>query len=305
VCGHPSQEARKDASTTKTACAGWLLPRNAERDRHGWWKCWKPRSSFQCNHREALFSTAADRHRLNEIVAEAVEKYEARIHAFCWKTNHLHAFIQVGKRPLSKVMQRIAVGYSRYRHKQLKTRGRLFDRRYHPLLVEADSYFVALLRYIHLNPVRAGMVASPQDYPWSSHAAYLGRESLPWLTTEFGLSLFGRTTESALRSYRVIMAQAGFASEERILEETHPDDRRVLGGDRFLASLPPAKFTPKSRLTLPQLVEEVCRKHGVSQSRVKSPAKDHDLSMVRAKIARRAVAERVASLGEVARWPAT
>lgn len=254
------------------------------------------------NHREALFTTAADRHRLNEIVAEALAKYEARIHAFCWMTNHLHAFIQVGERPLSKVMQRIAVGYSRYRHKQLKTRGRLFDRRYHPILVEADGYFVAVLRYIHHNPVRAGMVARPEDYPWSSHAAYLGRESLPWLTTEFGLSLFGRTRESALRSYRIVMAQTEFASEERLLEETHPDDRRVLGSDHFLASLPPMKFTPKSRLTIAQLVEQVCRKHGVSQSRVRSPAKDHDLSKVRVEIARRAVAERVASLGEVARY---
>jgi putative transposase len=254
------------------------------------------------NHREDLFGTARNRDVFNEIVAEALSKYKARLHAFCWMTNHIHAVVQIGDKPLSKVMQRIQMRYSRYRHKQLRTRGHLFERRYRALLVEADAYLVALLRYIHLNPVRAGMVTAVGDYPWSSHRVYLGAESLPWLTTEFGLGLFGRTRGSALRSYQVIMAQACCASEERLLEETHVDDARVLGGDRFLAALPPLRLKPKSRLTLAQLVDQVCRQQGFATSRVKSPTKDHDVSKVRAEISRRAVDERVASIGEVARY---
>jgi len=82
------------------------------------------------NHREDLFETANDRHVLNDIVAEALLENGARLHAFCWMTNHLHALIQIGERPLGKLMQRIATRYSRYRHRVLCTTGQLFERRY-------------------------------------------------------------------------------------------------------------------------------------------------------------------------------
>jgi len=145
------------------------------------------------------------------------------------------------------------------------------------------------------------MVKSVDEYPWRSHRAYLGLETLPWLTTEFGLELFGRTIDSALRSYRIVMTQESFESEERVLDDTHPDDPRILGGDRFLASLPPVRLKPRSRLSLTQLVDEVCRHLKVSKSRVMSPSKDHDLSPARVEIARRAVDEGIASIGSVAR----
>jgi putative transposase len=64
------------------------------------------------NHRERLFSTADDRLKLNAIVAEAIEKYAAQIHAFCWMTNHLHALMRIGEIKVSKVVQRIAMRYS-------------------------------------------------------------------------------------------------------------------------------------------------------------------------------------------------
>lgn len=140
------------------------------------------------------------------------------------------------------------------------------------------------------------MVGSVDEYPWSSHRAYLGEESLPWLTTEFGLGRFGRTTQSAVRSYRIVMKQVSYASEERLLEDTHPNDPRILGGDLFLSTLPALQVKPKSKLTLAQLVDDVCKKHHVSKSRLISPAKDHDLSPVRVEIARRAVEERIAWL---------
>ena len=110
------------------------------------------------NHREDLFATREDRLVLNEIVAESIARCEARVHAFCWMTNHLHALVQIGATPLGKLVQRIATRYSRYRHRALHTTGHLFERRHRAWLVEADAYFVALLRYIHLNPVSAGMV---------------------------------------------------------------------------------------------------------------------------------------------------
>lgn len=123
------------------------------------------------NHREPLFGSPADRTALNEIVASVIERFDARVHAFCWMTNHLHALLQIADRPLNQIMQRIAMRYSRHRHKVLRTTGHLFERRYKARLVDVDAYFLTLLRYFHLNPVRAGIVSDPGDYPWTSHRA--------------------------------------------------------------------------------------------------------------------------------------
>lgn len=261
------------------------------------------------NHREALFGSRADRDRLNEIVAEVLEQQRARLHSFCWMTNHLHALVQIGEQPLGGLMQRIARRYSRYRHRRLNTTGHLFERRHRAWLVDADSYFVTLLRYIHLNPVKAHIVTHPDEYPWSSHRAYAGYASIPWLTLDFGLSLFGTTDATARQQYRSFMAQAPYASEDRILEETHPEDSRVLGSDRFVESLVLTPYRPRSRLSLSVLAENICREHAVSVEVVRSASRQRRLTPVRVALATRAIEERVATMVEVAaflnREPAT
>jgi len=253
------------------------------------------------NHRENIFSTPQDRVVLNALVAEAVDLYVARIHAYCWMTNHLHVLVQIGAAPLGKLMQRIASRYSRYRHRQLNTTGHLFERRYRAWLVETDLYCITLLRYIHWNPVKAGVVAQLEEYQWSSHRTYLGLETHSWLTTEFGLSLFGADVDSARHSYRCLMGQEMYASEERILEQVNPSDCRVLGSDDFLAMLPTVHFKPRSSLTLPALVHKVCAERSVTVEHIRSSSKLASLSKVRVEIARLAIEGRMASLSEVAR----
>ena len=85
-------------------------------------------------------------------------------------------------------MQRLAMRYSRHVHRDAGQVGHLFERRYRAILVDADSYLKSLVRYIHLNPVVAGMVAEPMAYRWSSHRDYLGRRTVPWLETDFVLA---------------------------------------------------------------------------------------------------------------------
>lgn len=191
--------------------------------------------------------------------------------------------------------------YSRYRHKQLGTKGHLFERRHGALLVQTDLYFVTLLRYIHLNPVNAGMVKTAEEYAWSSHRAYLGLEVIPWLTTDFGLSLFGKTDEIARRHYGIMVSGDLYASEQSVLEQANPNDPRVLGSDEFLETIKKPKLKARSRLTLDELVEQVSTEHGVTMEAVLSSSKMHALSEARAEIGRRAVDERIASLRDVAR----
>lgn len=253
------------------------------------------------NHREALFGSEKDRCRLNAIVADALGEQGARLHAYCWMTNHLHLLIQIGIEPLGKLMHQIARRYARYRHRQLRTTGHLFERRYKAWLIDADTYFITLLRYIHLNPVKARMVQHVDDYAWSSHPVYRGAASAEWVTTDFGLSLFGTTVDSAQANYREFMSQPLCESEERVLEDNaHPQDRRVLGADRFVATLPPRIYKPRSPMTLTQLADQICEDHAVPMDLVRSSSRQRMLTPIRVAIAAQAVDQRVATLREVA-----
>jgi REP-associated tyrosine transposase len=253
------------------------------------------------NHHEALFEQASDRQRLNDIVSEVLAITRARVHAFCWMTNHLHALVQIFDQPLGKTMQRIAVRYSRHRHRALQTRGHLFERRYKAKLVDVDEYFLALVRYIHLNPVKAQIVCDPAHYPWSSHQAYLGLVNLPWLTTDFAFSLFSTRVIEARAAYRTFMC----AEADRNFDldmESHPKDSRILGSDRFIESLPVIPIRPRSTLTLDQLADQICSALRITASELRSPSRARHLSAVRARFARSAIDLRICTLAEVARF---
>jgi REP-associated tyrosine transposase len=253
------------------------------------------------NHREALFSTDADRRVLDDIVADALAALGARVHAYCWMTNHLHTLVQVSDRPLGQLMHRIAVRYSRHRHRALQTVGHLFERRHRAKLIDVDRYFLAVLRYIHLNPVSAGLVQDAARYPWSSHRAYLGAENIPWLTTEFGLSLFSTDRTRAHAAYLEFM-QADVTDDEITSVIAGSDtDPRIVGADTFIHSLN-ASERPRSSLTLAQLAESICSRHGIPLQVIRSHAALRMLTPIRVEIAHAAIEQQVATLTEVARY---
>jgi putative transposase len=254
------------------------------------------------NHREALFGSAADRHLLNEIVADVLGRFGARIHAFCWMSNHLHALIQIADRPLGQIMQRIAMRYSRRRHKELRTCGHLFERRYKARLVDVDAYFLTLVRYIHRNPVKAGIVADPAAYPWSSHRAYLGRQSIPWLTTHFGLSLISARLDRARRAYARFVAEPDDPNCDNLDDESHPRDSRILGTDSFISSIRVAVDRPRGSTTLEQLAAKICETRRADVQVIRSRSAMRRLTPIRLQIARAAIEQRIATLTEVARY---
>jgi REP element-mobilizing transposase RayT len=131
------------------------------------------------NHREPIFYCAADRDGFAALVGEVIERFRMCVHAYCWMTNHVHLLMQVNEVPLGQAMQRIASRYARSVQKRRTTTGHLFERRHRAILIDADSYLLELIRYIHLNPVRAHIVADPADFHWSGHRAYLGLETTP------------------------------------------------------------------------------------------------------------------------------
>jgi putative transposase len=252
------------------------------------------------NHQQAIFVAEGDRHLLNKIVARAIEKFGARIHAYCWMTNHLHFLMQVGTEPLARPMRQIAAEFARAMQLKLETTGHYFERRYHAILVDADAYLLELIRYIHLNPVRAGLVGDPAQFRWSSHHAYLGTRTEPWVTTDFAMQMLGADPARAVREY------CRFLSCEQQQSWTPPDASgadapAALGSDAFVKAVQAATIPRRAREKLGDLITEACRRFGVDHADLDSPTRDRYLAKVRAWIAYQATQRHVATLAAVAR----
>lgn len=267
------------------------------------------------NHRQPLFHVPSDRAMLDDLVAEALARFGARVHAYCWMSNHVHLAIQVGETPLGPLVQRIAGQYARRLQRRLPTTGHLFEGRYRAVLVDADEQLLRLNRYIHLNPRRAGMVADPADYPWSGHRAYLGLAVVPWLTTDFTLRVLGPDLASARRAYRRMIALGGDPEDSVDFNRGVPGDCRVLGADRFLKDLEAKRSAVprfagrqgrrpsprRDRPSLEQLIDVAAAEFGVDAEALASAARSPELTRARCAVAERALAGGAASLCEVAR----
>jgi len=252
------------------------------------------------NHRQDIFFCDEHRRWLDDIVAGTLQRYGARVHAYCWMTNHIHLLLQVGDVPLWRVMLRIASMYARRVQKHLVTTGHLFERRYDPTLVDADEYLITLLRYIHLNPVRAGMVKTPDEYPWSSHSAYAGGAAPPWLTTEFAKGLLHRDSSGAEDVYRRMMADELVRPTPKPFDQVNPVDKRMLGCDAFVAAIQSASWRPRSRESIDQVIVRVCREQSVSIEELYSRSRKPAVTRARVQVARTCLEGRIASLSEVA-----
>lgn len=254
------------------------------------------------NHRQPVFELASDRDRLDSIIADAATRDRTTIHAYCWMTNHIHALVEVSDLPLGRFMQRVASRYARFLQRRLETSGHLFERRYHCVLVDTERYLLDLVRYIHLNPVRGGLVADPADYEWSSHRDYLGLAGRPWVYPRRALGMLARDLADARDDYRRFMADALGRSLSSPHAETSSGDRRVLGDREFLDRAHKL-ITPGPSLheTLEEIIGHTCAEYRQPVEAVMSAARTHRLSAVRAEIARRAVDGRIATLSDVAR----
>ena len=154
------------------------------------------------NERKDIFKSNTDREMFLSYLASAQEKYEAVVHAYCLMSNHYHLMIETPQGNLSQIMKYINSSYTNFFNIKRKRTGHLLQGRYKAVLVEADAYAAELSRYIHLNPVRAGMVRSPEEYRWSSYSYYTERSSPSWLKTGFILGYFGTDPTQSRRDYR-------------------------------------------------------------------------------------------------------
>ena len=186
------------------------------------------------NNRQRVFFDDKDRARYLELLQIAARENRVAIHAWVLMDNHVHLLATpAGEGGLSRFMQKLGAAYvGWYNHRHRRT-GTLWEGRYRSGLIDADSRLLACIRYIELNPVRAGMVESPADWRWSSARHHLGLEVSPLLTEHSIFWTLGNTPFEREARWREFLL-APFPSEES-LEFTRACLRgRALGSPDFL-----------------------------------------------------------------------
>ena len=252
------------------------------------------------NARQPIFFDQEDRELWQEIIEDGLRRYQHRLHAYCWMTNHVHMSVQVGDKPLAAFMRYVASRHARKVNRKYNQTGHLFERRYRAILVQQDEYLKELLRYIHMNPVRARMVADPADYRWSSHTAYLLRTSPDWLTIEFLQRMFGQRRLSASRAYVEFMGGQPSDRIVQLLRDGAADDDRILGNDEWIQSVTKNADMTIPHQTLTEIVRDACQRHDVTEAMLASRSRSRRNSAIRAEIALAATESGCASVTEVA-----
>jgi hypothetical protein len=176
-------------------------------------------------------------------------------------TNHAHILLRSSSTGLSSFMRKLLTGYAGYYNRRHNRHGHLFQNRYKSIVVEEDAYFKELVRYIHLNPLRAKMVESMtalDRYPWSGHSCIMGHKKYCWQDSAFVLSWFGKKIRDARAAYRSfvekgiamgrqstlvgggLVRSAGGWSEVKALRRIgakEKGDERILGSGAFVSNV--------------------------------------------------------------------
>jgi len=173
--------------------------------------------------RRKLFREDADRVNFIERLGTIVPATQTQCYGWALMPNHAHLLLRSGSVSIATVMRRLLTGYAVSFNRKYRRHGHLFQNRYKSILCQEDIYLTELLRYIHLNPLRAGLVAHMKaldEYPWAGHGVIMGKRKNDWQNIDYVLSLFGDKKARARREYRSFV-------QEGIDEGKRPD---LIGG---------------------------------------------------------------------------
>jgi len=192
------------------------------------------------NNRQVIFANEADYAFFRDALIEATRKHGLKVHAYVWMKNHIHLLATPEfDDSISKTFQSLGRRYVQYFNYHYARSGTLWEGRYRATVVDSERYLLTLMRYIELNPVRAGMVKLPQDYPWSSYRRNALGEGGPngdWLTAHAEYSRLGRDEAGRLKAYEALFnvpIEPGDLSEIRNCS----NKGWALGGERFRSEI--------------------------------------------------------------------
>jgi len=158
--------------------------------------------------RSKIFVDITDKYNFLERLGGILTDTETRCYAWALIPNHFHLLLRTGNIPIATVMRRLLTGHALWHNRRHQRHGHLFQNRYKSILCQEDKYFLELVRYIHLNPLRAKLVQNMQSldhYSYGGHSVLMGRRNNDWQDTDSVLRLFGEKRPAARRHYRVFM----------------------------------------------------------------------------------------------------
>ena len=214
--------------------------------------------------RRTVFTSDDQRQYFLAILAEASDRFNAEWHAYCLMNNHYHLLVRTPEGNLPRIMRHINGLYTQYYNRTEGRDGPLFRGRYKAILVEAPAYWTQLSRYIHRNPLEAGLVKRLDRYRWSSYPAYIGRHKRPpWLTCKYILKSL--TSKGSIDTYKAYIAEG---IDDEILEfYAKSKQPPILGSDTFKHHLKlgsqdidvPDLREARVKPTIKRIVEVVCQ----------------------------------------------
>ena len=273
--------------------------------------------------RSSIFRNDKDRKEFVDRLGKCAEETQTVIYAWALIPNHFHILLRSGPQGLSHFMRRLLTGYATVFNKKHKRSGHLFQNRYTSIACEEDPYFMELIRYIHLNPIKAHIINTIEEldsYPWSGHRIVMGRKDFSWQDSEYVLRWFGNSK----KSYRAFV-QKGIEAPEADLEggglirssggqiserqRKNPvlADERILGTGDFISRLLEQKLKQRN-LSLAErqhkmdvILQNHCKKADITMKELQGSGRTRDVSCVRSDIAHTLKKELGISYAEIGR----
>lgn len=280
-----------------------------------------------------IFEDKYDKRDMVLRMGELAKETKTSIYAWSIMSNHMHILLKSGSRGLPNFMRRLLTGYSinyNFRHRRY---GHLFQNRYKSIVCDEDAYFKELVRYIHLNPLRAGLVKSMADldrYPWSGHSAVMGNKNREWQVTIYVLEWFGKNKSSARSNYRnfvkagieegrrddlvgggLIRTLGGWSQVLSLREQGEKvrSDARILGKDEFVERIIneadhriKRQVSANERKTKAEKkIHEECKSQNISVEELRGGSRRGKIPTIRARLAIGLVKELGMTLAETAR----
>ena len=274
-----------------------------------------------------IFSSNEDRegflHRLADIISG---KGGPSLYAWALLSNHFHMLLSPTETHLSTIMQRLMTGYAVNFNRHHKRSGHLFQNRYKSIVIEEEPYFLELVRYIHLNPLRAGIVSGVtalDKYPFTGHSVIMGQRDYPLQNIDAVLSRFASNGQIARQEYRdfveagvkqgiredlrggglIRSAGGAVALLTRDSEAHEAADERILGGGAFVESVLYVKNTVHSshHVSADDILTEISARSGMDAEKIVGQSRERIVSKVRKEFLQRAHEEAGISAAELGR----
>lgn len=280
-----------------------------------------------------LFRDRKDRENLLSRLPALLKMTGTTILAWALMDNHFHLLILSGQQKISKFMRCLLTGYALYYNRKYRRRGHLFQNRFKSILCEKEPYLLELVRYIHLNPLRAGKVKSLSEldsFPWSGHAVLIGKTKMDWQERDYVLTQFSLEPRKAVQIYQrfltegkeqgrrddlsgggVIRSYGGWSQVISLRGTSNRlnHDPRILGKAEYVKEIL-REASPETRKqfkagekekTISQVITQICRQAGIREMELRHGSQRKAVSRARAHIAFQLNREHGIPMAEIAR----